>query len=158
MAHATFSRCTGTIAAVRGPIFARDVAEIERERVVDFGEHRHGARRDDRADGRDERERGNDDLVAAADAERRQRAREVPAVPLDSRERVAATERVARPPTSNAATRAGVRDEWYRNSDRSRSTAVTASISSSPMRSMPFPSGSRRVTAGVPPSIASRSV
>src|SRR5437868_14561530 len=72
-AQATFSRCTGTTAAVRGPILPATV-DVERERVVDFREDRYGARAHDRSDGRDEGERGNDHLVAAAHTERGQRA------------------------------------------------------------------------------------
>ena len=62
------------IAAVRSVMQASSGVGIEAERVVDLGEHGHRAGGDDRVDGGDERERGNDDLVAAADAERRERA------------------------------------------------------------------------------------
>ena len=69
--------------------------------------------------------------------------------PARRRERVPAPERFAHGRLERRD--AGrVRAEWYRNSVRSRSTAVTASISSSPRASMPLPSGSRRATRGLP--------
>jgi hypothetical protein len=51
-----------------------EALRVEPERVVDFREHGHRAGRDDRVHRRDERERRHHDLVAAADAERRERA------------------------------------------------------------------------------------
>ena len=47
---------------------------IEPQRVVDLGEHGNGTGGDDGVHRRDEREGGDDDLVATADAERRERA------------------------------------------------------------------------------------
>ena len=57
-----------------GPDLRRDVVGIEREGVIDLGEHGHRACVHDRADRRDERERADDHLVATPDAERGQRA------------------------------------------------------------------------------------
>ena len=61
----------------------RDVARIEREGFVHFGEHDVGAHRDHGADCRDERECGHDDLVARTDAQRSQCYASA-AVPLDT--------------------------------------------------------------------------
>ena len=72
-----------------------EVGAIESERVVDLREHRHGPGRDDRVHGRDERERGDDDLVAASHPQRRERAPQRGSSVRD-RDRVPSAECVAR--------------------------------------------------------------
>ena len=156
MSHATFSRWTGTIAAVRSEIFASTSAGSSVS-VSSTSANTTSAPIVTTALTVAMNVNAGTITSSPGPTSNAANATRNAAVPLD-------TASAYRQPNashtadSNASTRAGVRAEWYRKSDRSRSTAVTASISSSPSWSMPFPSGSRRVTAGVPPSIASRSV